>query len=215
MMWPRVRGTLIALILLCCVVEALPVPALRERHLNRRLAREEADLWVGILDKVGVHMNSDELLGQVLAVSKEARAARATILGPWRAFSRQFKLAQAWGLFAFTDPHPGRLVLEGQAKGGDWILLFRAPNTGDERLGRVLFNRRMRGVWDDAGDRPKPGRLYERWVTWVAKDVFEHRPDIDVVRVRFDRLSVSMDGSGETAPEEPVHRRERYREDHR
>jgi hypothetical protein len=214
-MWPKVRGTLIALILLCCVVEAVPIPALRERHLNRSLAREEADRWVGVLEGLGVHMSSDELLGQVLTVSKEARAARAVVLGPWRAFSRQFKLAQAWGLFAFTDPHPGRLVLEGRAKGGEWTLLFKAPSTGDERLGRVLFNRRMRGVWDDAGDRPKPGRLYDRWVTWVAKDVFEHRPDVDVVRVRFDRLSVSMDGPGATAPEEPVHRRERHREDYR
>ena len=214
-MWPRVRGTLIALILLCCVVEAVPIPALRERHLNRSLAREEADRWVGIFEGFGVHTTSDEILGQVLTVSKEARAARATVLGPWRAFSRQLKLAQAWGLFAYTDSHPGRLVLEGRAKGGDWTLLFKAPSTGDERLGRVLFNRRMRGVWDDAGDRPKPGRLYDRWVTWVAKDVFEHLPDVDVVRVRFDRLSVSMDGPGATAPEEPVHSRERHREDYR
>jgi hypothetical protein len=79
----------------------------------------------------------------------------------------------------------------------------------------VVFNRRMRGVWDDAGDRPNPGRLYSRWVTWVAKEVFEIRPDIDVVRVRFDRLSVSMDGPGTTANEVPSHRRERYREDYR
>ena len=214
-MWPRVRGTLIALILLCCVVEAIPVPALRERHLNRSLARDEADRWVGVLDSFGVQVTSDELLDQALKVSKEARATRAIVLGPWRAFSKQLKLAQAWGLFAYTDPHPGRLVLEGRPKGGDWTLLFRAPNTGDERIGQVVFNRRMRGVWDDAGDRPKPGRLYNRWVTWVAKDVFDHRPDIDIVRVRFDRLSVSMDGAGTTAKEQPVHRRVRHREDYR
>ena len=214
-MWPRVRGTLIALLLLCCVVEAIPVPALRERHLNRSLAREEAERWVGILEPFGVHTTSSELLGQALTVSQEVRAVRAIVLGPWRTFSRQLKLAQSWGLFAYSDPHPGRLVLEGRAKDGGWAILFRAPNSGDERIGEVVFNRRMRGVWDDAGDRPKPGRLYNRWVTWVAKEVFEIRPDIDVVRVRFDRLSVSMDGPGTTANEVPSHRRERYREDYR
>lgn len=214
-MWPRVRGTLIALLLFCCVLEAIPVPALRERHLNRSLAREEAERWVGVLESFGVHTTSSELLGQALAVSQQARAVRAIILGPWRAFSRQLKLAQSWGLFAYADPHPGRLVLEGRATSGGWVVLFRAPSSGDERIGEVVFNRRMRGVWDDAGDRPNPGRLYNRWVTWVAKEVFEIRPDIDVVRVRFDRLSVSMDGPGATASEVPSHRRERYREDYR
>jgi len=214
-MWPRVRGALIALILICCVVEAIPVPALRERHLNRSMAREEADKWSGILENFGVHATSDELLDRALAVSKETRAARGVVLGPWRAFSRQLKLAQSWGLFAYPDPHPGRLVLEGRAKGEDWKVLFRAPDTGDERLRQVLFNRRMRGVWDDAGDRPKPGRLYNRWATWVAKDVFEYRPDIDVVRVQFDRLTVSMDGPGTKVAADPVHRRVRHREDYR
>ena len=65
----------------------------------------------------------------------------------------------------------------------------------------------MRGVYDDAGDRPKTGALWARFSRWVAGTVFEERPDLDEVEVRVDLTHVVPPGGGAPDPLRVYHAR--------
>lgn len=114
---------------------------------------------------------------------------------PWYPFRRETGTGQSWGLFAFPEPHAGRLVVSGRAEGGAWEELFAAPE-GDGLLADQLRFRRVRGVYDDAGDRPKTGVMWARFSRWVAGTVFAERPDLDEVEVRVDLTHIVPPGGG-------------------
>ncbi len=189
-MWPRIRGVLITLVLFFATIEALPVPSLKRRHLKYAMAQEELQRWTGILDRFGVEVTDKELAEHVLTASKRSLGFRWKIIGPYRKLERKFKMGQAWGMFAFTDNRPGRLIVEVSSDGEHWVDVIRAPDSDGSRLASAVTNRRMRGVWDDAGDRPRPGGVYRRWVDWLARRLFAERPEVNHVRVRFEQISV-------------------------
>ena len=215
-MWPTVRACIIGVVLLFCAVEALPLPTLKKRHMNRQIALDEADRWVSLLQSVGVDTDRKTLVNEVLSASRVTGAIRNRVIRPWLYFSRSFGLAQRWALFTFTDPNPGRLVITARKTDGKWYTLYRAPETDTTEWATMLQYRRVRGLWDDGGDRPYPGKLYDRWVTWLGARIFENHSEIDAIRVRFDRLTIQPPGSPRTqAAERVASQRERFREDYR
>lgn len=176
------------------------------------MAQEEVARWVEILSGVGVDTTAEQLVDHTLTVSQAAVKARATIVRPFRAVSGLYGGGQAWGLFTYADPYPGRLVIEGTRGGNAWFPLYRAPQHDGSVLARTVHHRRVRGVWDDAGDRPKPGKLYRRFVTWLSGRIFEEYPDITEVRVRLDQITVRLPGEPRArGPEKPRHVQERSR----
>ena len=64
-MWPSIRAGLITLVLFFCLVEAAPLPMLKKHHLNRQVAQDETDRWVGILGEVGIDVDREVAIGQV------------------------------------------------------------------------------------------------------------------------------------------------------
>ena len=48
-----------------------------------------------------------------------------------------------------------------------------------------LEYRRIRGVWDGQGKRPRPA--YKGLTKWIAEQVFSEMPDAEQVRVRLIR----------------------------
>ena len=215
-MWPNVRAALITLVLFFCIAEATPLPTLKKRHMNRTIAQDEADRWVDILGDVGVEMDRETLVKKVLQVSRKTGKFRNQLIRPWKKFERPLGMGQRWALFTFPDPNPGRMVIEGRGSGGDWRELYRAPMEGEPDLAELLHYRKMRGIWDDAGDRPYPGKLFDRWVTWLGGRVFEMYPDVDAIRLRFDRIAVIPPSKRRrVSSEKTVFQRERFREDYR
>jgi len=215
-MWPNVRAALITLVLFFCVAEAMPLPTLKKRHMNRTVAQDEADRWVDILGGVGVDMDRQTLVKKVLQVSRKTGKFHNQLIRPWKKFERPLGMGQRWALFTFTDPNPGRMVIEGRGSGGDWFELYRAPMGGEPELAKLLHYRKVRGIWDDAGDRPYPGKLFDRWVTWVGGRIFEMYPNVDVIRLRFDRIEIIPPSKRHrTVPEKTVFERKRFREDYR
>jgi hypothetical protein len=215
-MWPSIRAGLIALVLFFCAVEAAPLPTLKKRHLNRQIAQDETDRWVGILDTIGVEIEREALIQQVMVASRKSGKLQKKLIRPWRKLGRQLGLSQSWGLFTFTDPYPGRMVIEARRGDGRWSELYRAPHDDGSELVDLLHYRRVRGIWDDAGDRPYPGKLYKRWVTWLGGRVFDLYPDVDAMRIRFDRVDIQPPTARRRhKPEQVQHERTRYREDYR
>ena len=215
-MWPGIRSVLIALVLFFCVAEAMPLPTLKKRHMNRTVAQDEAQRWVDILATVGVETNREALVAKVLQISRKTGKIRNKVIKPWRKVERTFGMGQKWALFTFTDPYPGRMVIEGRGADGVWRDLYRAPSNGEPELVNLMNYRRVRGIWDDSGDRPYPGKLFDRWVTWLGGRIFSMYPEVDVMRIRFDRVEVTLPWARpSSSAEETVYQRQRHREDYR
>jgi hypothetical protein len=215
-MWPSIRAILITLVLFFCAVEAAPLPTLKKRHMNRQIAQDETDRWVGILDTFGIEIAREELIQKVRRASRKSGKLQKKLIRPWRKLERPLGLSQSWGLFTFTDSYPGRMVIEARRGDSGWSELYRAPHDDGSALVALLHYRRVRGLWDDSGDRPYPGKLYNRWVTWLGARVFVLYPDVDAMRLRFDRVDIQPPTARRRhKPEQPQHERTRYREDYR
>jgi hypothetical protein len=185
---------------------------LSKRHMNRTIATEEVSGWVEILGQLGIQTTNDALITRTLQVSKRALSTRRALIRPFLKAQKLVGTGQAWGLFTYADPYPGRLVVEATRGGNAWSTLYRDPGTDGGWLAQTVRNRRVRGLWDDAGDRPKPGKLYGRFVSWLSDRIFEQDPSIQEVRVRLDRVTVRTPKQPKKkGPDKPRHVRERER----
>jgi hypothetical protein len=210
--WPAIRAGLIALVLVVEWVDAVPLPELRPRDLVHPVAQAELDRWVSMLASVGIVRTRDEVAEVGLAVGEVAIGFRKGALAPFKPLKRITGTGQAWGLFAYPDPASGRLVIRGRGEGEEWELLAKLPGEGDPAQVRRLQYRRLRGVWDDAGDRPNPGKLHTRFVNWIASDMLTRRPDLDQIEVRIDLQTIVLPTAGiEAPPDERRHTRIRTR----
>ncbi len=207
--WPLLRGLLILFVIVVHGLDALPLPELREQHLRTKVAQEELRRWTSLLQGVGLDVSQEEIAAFSLSVGGGAIRFRKAVMGPFRPVKRWTGTGQSWGLFAFPDPYPGRLVLSGRPADGEWVEVYRAPAEGDGWLLDQLLYRRVRGVWDDAGDRSKPGTVFNRFADWAAGRLFEDHPEWSEVSIRVDRLHVLLPDEGEW-PKETV-RHERFR----
>jgi hypothetical protein len=210
--WPAIRALLISVVLLGQWIDALPLPELRENDLKHPLARDEVTRWTGVLNSLGLSLTEDEAIDGALAVGAAATRFRTIAMAPLRPIKRLTGTGQSWGLFAYPDPYAGRLVIEAREKGGEWRTLFSAPGASTDALSRKLRYRRVRGIYDDNGDRPTPGTLYNRFADWVAWEIFQADPAIDAVQVRLDLMRIIPPGEGEPVPDKRRHARMRVRD---
>lgn len=202
--WPVVRATLITVVLFLQLLDAIPLPELRPQHLKHPIAKAEVKRWSGLLSRAGVSVSEEELTAVGLSVGQASGHFRSAVLAPWRPFRTFTGTGQAWGLFAFPETAAGRLVIEKLA-GEERTVLFRAPDAMDPRLNDLLHYRRVRGIYDDAGDRPKPRVLYERFAAWLADEVMRAHPDATAVEIRLDRHLIVFPADGVSPPDERRH----------
>jgi hypothetical protein len=197
---------LIAVVLVTQLLDAIPLPELKPQHLQNPVARRELAQWSGALSTVGVELSPQRLAELGLTVGEGATAFRHTVLRPWHPLRRLTGTGQAWGLFAYPEPATGRLVVEAHTAQGT-EQLYRAPGDGDAALVEVLAYRRMRGIYDDASDRPTPRKIYHRFGQWVAAGVMTERPGVTAVEVRLDLHPVRTPDEGEPVPDTRRHAR--------
>ncbi|MCK6502339.1 hypothetical protein L6R53_02895 [Myxococcota bacterium] len=217
--WPVLRALLIALVLLVHGTKALPWPDVRERDLSYGVAQDELERWAGVLGGVGIPLSAAQLSERVLDLGRASAAAQRALHGPFRPLLRLTGTGQAWGLFAYPDPYAGRLVVSSRqvqddGQPGPWQERYRAPGQGDPWLVARLENRRIRGVYDDNGDRPKPGGFYDPFCDWVAVEIMAREPAVVEVEVRLDLVTNRVPGDRRPAvPDKRRHVRTRSRQE--
>ena len=210
--WAWVRACLITGVLTLQLLDAIPLPELRRHHLANPVAKQELKRWSGILTELG-HPTSPEQLAEVgLDIGQLAGTFRKKVLKPWHPLRRLTGTGQSWGLFAYPEPASGRLVVDGIGPGGTQTL-YSAPGGKGDRLEGLLEYRRIRGIYDDGGDRPRPRRIYQRFVEFVAARVFEEHPELTAVEVRLDLHPIIPPGQGDPVPDTPRHARRIQRAD--
>ena len=204
---------LIGIVLLSQWLDALPLPELRKKDLQYPVAQDEITRWTGVINSLGVAVTEEEVVTLALEMGRIAIAFRQHTMAPLRPLKRLTGTGQSWGLFAYPDPYAGRLVVDVREGKGEWVTRFSAPGTiGADRLSQLLRYRRVRGIYDDIGDRPKPGATYSRFADWVAWEVFTESPEITAVQIRLDLVHVTLPGEGEALPEKRRHARLRLRD---
>lgn len=182
------------------------MPALSRADLRHPVAQQELARWTARLQGWGMQTTEDELADWGLSLGKGARALQRALLSPTRSFRRVTGTGQSWGLFAFPEPRAGRLEVRARSTGGAWEPLFLAPE-GAGLLGARLRYRRVRGLTDDAGDRPRPGPLWKRTTRWIAREVFEAHPEYDEVEVQMVLIDVVVPGARARRSDRVAHSR--------
>ena len=211
--WPAVRSVLIGIVLLSQWIDALPLPELRKKDLQYPVAQDEIQRWTGVLNSLGVALTEEEVVELALEMGQIAISFRKLTMAPLRPLKRVTGTGQSWGLFAYPDPYAGRLVVDVREGRGEWVTRFSAPGAiGADRLSQRLRYRRVRGIYDDIGDRPKPGATYSRFADWVAWEIFNEHPEITAVQIRLDLVHVILPDEGEAPPEKRRHARLRLRD---
>jgi len=193
--------------LLLQLLDAVPLPELRAKHLANPVAQAELRQWSEVLRSAGVTVTPTELGEIGLQIGSAAGSFRKTALRPWHPFRQLTGTGQSWGLFAYPEPATGRLVLEGRTADGIETI-YRAPGGRYGALDSVLEYRRVRGVYDGASDRPQPRRIYRRFGVWVATRIMQSRPDIDQVEVRLDLHPVRTPDQGKPVADSRRHARQ-------
>lgn len=204
--WRQLRAALVTGVLVAQCADAVPMPALSTSDLQHPVAQEELKRWTVRLNGWGMAVSQDELATWGLSVGKGARRLQRALLSPTRSFRRVTGTGQSWGLFAFPEPRAGRLEVHARAAEGAWQPVFVAPEGGGE-LGRRLRYRRVRGLTDDAGDRPRPGPLWKRTTRWIAREVFEEHPEFEEVEVQMVVIDVVVPGGPPPRADRVVHSR--------
>jgi hypothetical protein len=203
----QLRAGLIAVVLLLQLLDAVPLPELRAKHLANPVAKAELKQWSEVLHAVGVTVTPTELGEIGLRMGSVAGTFRKTALRPWHPFRQLTGTGQSWGLFAYPEPATGRLVLDGRSAVGTETF-YRAPGGKNDALESVLEYRRIRGVYDGASDRPQPRRIYRRFGVWVASRIMRVRPDITDVEVRLDLHPVRTPDQGRSVADKRRHARQ-------
>ena len=211
--WPVIRAVLISIVLLGQWIDALPLPELRKKDLQYPVAQDEIQRWTGVLNSLGMELTEEEVVAGALEVGRIAIKFRQITMAPIRPLKRVTGTGQSWGLFAYPDPYAGRLVVEVRQGKGEWVRRFSAPGVlAGERLSQQLRYRRVRGIYDDLGDRPKPSTMYNRFADWVAWQVFTDSPEITAVQIRLDLMYIVPPGEGEAPEDKRRHARMRLRD---
>jgi hypothetical protein len=198
------RAFAITLVLVLQLLDAVPLPELREHHLANPVAQQELRRWSAVLTDAGVAVTPKELAEVGLQLGSVATTFREAVLKPWYPFRRLTGTGQSWGLFAYPEPATGRLVVEGTGPSGT-TEFYRAPGGNNDSLEHILEYRRVRGVYDDASDRPKPRKVYRRFGEWMAVRLMTENPELTVVQTRLDRHLIRTPDDGPPLPDTRRH----------
>lgn len=208
MHWPApsprasLRAALLAVALGVHGLAAFPSPKKISRaQFDHPVAVEEVDRWVEVLAGLGVETTRAAVVDGVVSIGGRAVAVRTAVLGPAQPVFMLTGTGQGWGLFAYPDSYPDRLVVDGLGADGQWRPLFRALEADHDFLAPQLSYRRVRGVYDGHTERPR--QPYENLVQWIAAQALHADPALSAVRVLFERSHTLPP----TAPQDPVVKR--------
>ncbi|MBA3452785.1 MAG: hypothetical protein H0T42_06830 [Deltaproteobacteria bacterium] len=115
------------------------------------------------------------------------RPVQQTVLTPVRWIPRHLRFSQRWALFQVAERDAHRLEIQGRVLGGPWQPLFRAGDPSHAAYAELLEQERVRGVWDPT-DRTM--YQYHAFARWLTQRVLDDRPDLQAVRLRFEKIVI-------------------------
>lgn len=196
--WEDLRAALLLVVVLVHGFAAAPLAHTADRRrFDHPLARDELARLADLAGRVGIHTDAEALAELAFAQVRAEVALRDAVLSPFRRTFLWTGTGQAWGLFTHPDRFPARLVIEGRPRGGEWRRLYAAHDPDATFLKDKLTYRRIRGVYDGNSDRG--GRIWDRFCSWAAVEVFAAMPEIDEVKVKFHSIHTFEPGEGPDA----------------
>jgi len=207
---PRARAVILAVALALHCVAACPIEPVDHGLMSRPANQRQLRAIAAQATALGLPHTTSEVEARVLAVSSAWRTFSDLALTPVRPFHELTATHQRWGLFTTASPERYRMYVEVHRPNTPWQLVYRPQDPHADELAGVLEYRRVRGVWNPGSHgirAPYPG-----FVTFVARRLFRRHADIDLVRIRMEKLSFLHPGEPEphTAPQfehEEVRRR--------
>ena len=178
------RAALIALVLALGLVDGLPLPT----------AERAAGLapWLA-------------------APAEAASRVQSAVLKPFLFAFDGLRLTERWVLFAGASERRFRLEIAARSNSSEaWQLLYRADDERHRFLAELIEYRRVRGAFNPRTQEPPPG--YDAFVAFIARRVFDERPELSDVRVRMERIRID-DAGGYRGTGMYAHERVKRRED--
>jgi hypothetical protein len=184
LVWARLRAALITLAMAVGLVAGLPVPG--EKDLAR-------------------------LPGPLRPLAAQFGPVQAFLMQPFRFIGDWLFIGQRWNLFAGAKTDRYWLLIEGQARDGKWLPLYRPHDPSHALFADELEYRRLRAAWNPRGSSATGG--YDPFVTFIARRIFAAKPEISAVRVRLEAIRIRPRGDGFDASGEFSLERVRSRSD--
>lgn len=181
--WPHVRAALVSFHVIAIVLAAIPAPAggMNRRNWKDPTVQAEFQAWGG---RLGVDPKSLE--DALYRFAKGYMSVRDLWLKPVDPYLELTGTDQPWRMFVAPHRHPSRFRVEvaTATSGPEWELLFEERNPDaswrasffeDERIRSILF----RYSWPEYSSESR------QLCRWIARRVFEERPDADRVQCRY------------------------------
>lgn len=167
MVWARVRGALIALV-----------------------------LAVGVLDGLSFAQGraAERLSPPLRRASELGAKVRDTLLLPFRGIQKVFVFNQRWSLFGGAQEERHRLWIEGRGPKGRWTILYRPHDAEHDWFAGGVQYRRVRAAWNVG--RKGRRASYDAFAEWIAGRALRERPDLKAVRVRLEEGEILPRGGG-------------------
>lgn len=192
-LWPKLRAALIALAAAVSLLEGCPTPRTSHAVLATPVYRAELARWSAILGGLGVELSPSELGQSVVTLSESVNALHRTLLFPFRPFFDALGVSQRWSLFPIADTHPVWMHVEARCAGArDFSLVYRPNDPDADWEADVLEYRRVRATWNPSIRGPRDAQ--PAFVDWVARRLFDQRPECDAVRVRYRTMTLPAPG---------------------
>lgn len=161
MRWPQIRAGLIALAIVFGLIDGLPLPE-----------RKYTPAWeAGLVDSL--------------------RSVQHVLLWPVARVQPLLRIGQRWALYQAPGAKPWRMWIEGRARSGQWVIVYRAGDPDHVEDAAILDFGRIRGVWDVTGDVPPQ---FGAFADWITARVLDHHSEFTGVRLRMEKVRFSSDG---------------------
>jgi hypothetical protein len=114
---------------------------------------------------------------------------RGKLTKPVRPLANLFKVYQRWKLFPTAKRTQHWMWIELLREGvPDWQILYRPNDSEHAGMKYQVEYRRLRGGWNPGTRGTRTG--YGPFVQWLAGEIFTAQPDVQSVRVRFEKIRI-------------------------
>ncbi|MAQ15386.1 MAG: hypothetical protein CMN30_11405 [Sandaracinus sp.] len=192
--WSHVRGALLLGVLFLNFCQGFPGPQLDAERIDRPRNKRAVAQWSSILTTLGHPITPDELRDAVLEYTTAFNMKQGEFLAPVAPAFHWTQIRQRWSLFGSSDSTPWWIHIEGRFHDEDqWRLLWRPMDPDADVLQQLFEYRRLRGIWNPGAEDLRPD--HPRFVRFAADTLFDRIPELDEVRIRFQRFYVHVPGS--------------------
>jgi hypothetical protein len=114
-----------------------------------------------------------------------------TTAWPVHWIGERLRVTQRWALYQAPSTAKHRLVVEGRQADGKWRVLFRGGDPAHQEDRELLDYKRPRGAWARVSFMPQQ---YPLFASWVITRMLAKHPELPVIRVQLEVVTITADG---------------------